>query len=103
MSEAIIQVEGATKVYEGRTILDAVCLDVLAGETLVIMGGSGSGKSTMLRLMIGNVLCDGGDVVAFGKSLRKMTQDERDDYQRSVGVLFQSGALFNSMSVAENV
>jgi phospholipid/cholesterol/gamma-HCH transport system ATP-binding protein len=67
------------------------------------MGGSGSGKSTMLRLMIGNVLCDGGDIVAFGKSLRKMTPDERDEYRKSVGVLFQSGALFNSMSVAENV
>jgi phospholipid/cholesterol/gamma-HCH transport system ATP-binding protein len=103
MSQAIIQVQGATKEYEGRTILDAVCLDVFAGETLVIMGGSGSGKSTMLRLMIGNVLCDGGDIVAFGKSLRKMTPHERDDYRRSVGVLFQSGALFNSMSVAENV
>jgi phospholipid/cholesterol/gamma-HCH transport system ATP-binding protein len=103
MSQAIIQVEGATKVYENRTILDGVCLDVMAGETLVIMGGSGSGKSTMLRLMIGNVLCDGGDIVAFGKSLLKMTPDERDEYRRSVGVLFQSGALYNSMSVADNV
>jgi phospholipid/cholesterol/gamma-HCH transport system ATP-binding protein len=103
MSQAIIQVQGATKIYDGRTILDAICLDVLGGETLVIMGGSGSGKSTLLRLMIGNALCDGGDIVAFGKSLRQMTPLERDDYRRSVGVLFQSGALYNSMSVADNV
>jgi phospholipid/cholesterol/gamma-HCH transport system ATP-binding protein len=103
MSEPVIEVMNATKIYEGRTILDAIRLDVLRGETLVILGGSGSGKSTLLRLMIGNVVCDGGDIIAFGKSLRKMKERERDDYRKSVGVLFQSGALFNSMTVAENV
>jgi phospholipid/cholesterol/gamma-HCH transport system ATP-binding protein len=103
MSEPVIQVLDATKIYERRTILDAIRLDVVRGETLVILGGSGSGKSTLLRLMIGNAMCDGGDIVAFGKSLRKMTETELDDYRKSVGVLFQSGALFNSMSVADNV
>jgi phospholipid/cholesterol/gamma-HCH transport system ATP-binding protein len=103
MAEAVIQVEDATKVYDGRVILDAIRLEVFKGETLVILGGSGSGKSTLLRLMIGNILCDGGDIVAFGKCLCQMTDQERDDYRKSVGVLFQSGALFNSMSVADNV
>jgi phospholipid/cholesterol/gamma-HCH transport system ATP-binding protein len=103
MPEPVIHVQEASKIYDGRTILDKVKLDVFKGETLVIMGGSGSGKSTMLRLMIGNTLCDGGDIVAFGKSLTKMTEDELDEYRKSVGVLFQSGALFNSMSVADNV
>jgi phospholipid/cholesterol/gamma-HCH transport system ATP-binding protein len=103
MHEAFIQVEDATKIYDGRTILDAIRLDVYRGETLVIMGGSGSGKSTLLRLMIGNVLPDAGDIVAFGKGLCCMTEEARDDYRKSVGVLFQSGALFNSMSVADNV
>jgi phospholipid/cholesterol/gamma-HCH transport system ATP-binding protein len=103
MSDAVIQALDATKVYDGRVILDAIRLDVFRGETLVILGGSGSGKSTMLRLMIGNAMCDGGDIVAFGKSLRSMTPDQLDDYRKSVGVLFQSGALFNSMSVADNV
>ena len=103
MPDPLIQVLDATKIYDGRVILDGIRLEVERGETLVIMGGSGSGKSTMLRLMIGNVQCDGGDILAFGKSLRKMTQNELDDYRRSVGVLFQSGALYNSMSVADNV
>ncbi|MGD1276064.1 MAG: ABC transporter ATP-binding protein [Tepidisphaeraceae bacterium] len=103
MDEAVIQVLDATKIYDDRVILDAVRLDVLRGETLVILGGSGSGKSTLLRLMIGNIVCDGGDIVAFGQSLRQMTPRQRDDYRKSVGVLFQSGALFNSMSVADNV
>ena len=73
------------------------------GETLVILGGSGSGKSTLLRLMIGNEKADGGDILSLGNSLRQMTSTQLDDYRKSIGVLFQSGALFNSMTVAENV
>src|SRR3954449_6329625 len=103
MPEAAIQVLDVTKIYDGRKILDAIKLDVNEGETLVILGGSGSGKSTLLRLMIGNVRPDGGDVVGLGKSLRNMSVKELDDYRKSIGVLFQSGALFNSMSVADNV
>src|SRR3954471_11020435 len=103
MSEIAIQVDSVTKIYSGRTILDAIKLDVRQGETLVILGGSGSGKSTLLRLMIGNVRPDGGDVIGFGKSLMNMSETELDTYRKSIGVLFQSGALFNSMSVADNV
>ena len=103
MSQVAIQVDSVTKIYSGRVILDAIRLDVYQGETLVILGGSGSGKSTLLRLMIGHVRPDDGDVVAFGKRVRKMSLRELDDYRKSIGVLFQSGALFNSMSVAENV
>ena len=103
MPTPVIQVQDVTKIYGSRTVLDAIRLDVLQGETLVILGGSGSGKSTLLRLMIGNVRYDGGDIVGFGKSLRKMSPSEQADYRKSIGVLFQSGALFNSMSVADNV
>ena len=78
MSSNAIQVQSATKIYDGRTILDAIRLDVFDGETLVILGGSGSGKSTLLRMMIGNARCDGGDIVAFGKSLKTMSDDEID-------------------------
>jgi phospholipid/cholesterol/gamma-HCH transport system ATP-binding protein len=77
----------------------------MEGETLVILGGSGSGKSTLLRLMIGNERIDSGDIFVShaGKNLGKMTSNELDDYRKSLGVLFQSGALFNSMSIADNV
>jgi len=101
--EPVIQVIDASKRFDGRLVLDAIRLDVFRGETLVILGGSGSGKSTLLRLMIGNVLCDSGHIESFGKCLRDMTPSEMDDYHRSVGVLFQSGAMFNSMTVADNV
>lgn len=102
-ADAIIKVESVTKRFEGRTVLDGIVLDVRQGETLVILGGSGSGKSTLLRLMIGNIPPDGGDIIAMGKSLTSMSPAELDKYRTSIGVLFQSGALFNSMTVAENV
>src|SRR3954468_25101592 len=108
MSSVAIQVRAVTKIFGARTVLDAINLDVRQGETLVILGGSGSGKSTLLRLMIGNERPNGGDILVSHnsdspKSLRAMTPRELDDYRRSIGVLFQSGALFNSMSVFENV
>ena len=98
-----IEVHDVTKVYGSRTILNKINLDVLEGETLVIMGGSGSGKSTLLRLMIGNVTPDGGQIIGLGQNICAMTEPELAQYRKSIGVLFQSGALFNSMTVAENV
>ncbi len=103
MSDIAIKVAKATKIYGTRTVLNAIELDVLKGETLVILGGSGSGKSTLLRMMIGSVPIDGGDIEVMGKSLCKLNPTELDDYRKSIGVLFQSGALYNSMSIAENV
>src|SRR5438309_2477742 len=103
MPDPVIQVQSVLKKFDGRTVLDGIKLDVLQGETLVILGGSGSGKSTMLRLMIGNERLDGGDILSLGKSIRRMTAGELTEYRKSIGVLFQSGALFNSMTVAENV
>jgi phospholipid/cholesterol/gamma-HCH transport system ATP-binding protein len=102
-SAVAIAVNNVTKIFDGRTVLDSVRLDVYTGETLVILGGSGSGKSTLLRVMIGNTIPEKGDVVGLGKSLGAMTADEIANYRKSIGVLFQSGALFNSMTVAENV
>src|SRR5437762_556302 len=69
MPDIAIKVDGVTKIYAGRVILDAIKLDVRQGETLVILGGSGSGKSTMLRLMIGNVRVDGGDIIGLGRAI----------------------------------
>jgi phospholipid/cholesterol/gamma-HCH transport system ATP-binding protein len=103
MPEVAIQVLDVTKKFGERTVLDAIRLDVIRGETLVILGGSGSGKSTLLRLMIGNVKPDGGDILSLGHSICEMTSLELTNYRKSIGVLFQSGALYNSMTVGENV
>jgi phospholipid/cholesterol/gamma-HCH transport system ATP-binding protein len=103
VAETVIAVRNVTKRFGGRIVLDGINLEVYKGETLVILGGSGSGKSTMLRLMIGSVRCDGGEVIGLGKDLRLMSEEELKSYRKSVGVLFQSGALFNSMTVMENI
>ena len=107
MALPVIQVAGVSKVYDRRTVLDGIRLEVLPGETLVILGGSGSGKSTLLRLMIGTIRPDGGDILITtdgqSRSLCRMTAVELSDYRKSIGVLFQSGALYNSMSVADNI
>ncbi len=103
MPETVIQVQDVSKRFGTQTVLDRIRLDVFKGETLVILGGSGSGKSTLLRLMIGNIMPDGGDIATLGKCICAMSEDELDDYRKKIGVLFQSGALFNSMSVADNV
>lgn len=103
MAIKAIQVDHVTKIYGNRTILDAIALEVIDGETLVILGGSGSGKSTLLRMMMGIVPYDSGDIHVWGQCLRTMNADQLDKYRKSVGVLFQSGALFNSMTVADNI
>jgi len=103
MNDSAVQVQNVVKRYGTRTILDKINLDVKTGETLVILGGSGSGKSTLLRLMAGLIPYSEGKVVGLGKCLDQMSDDELHEYRKSVGILFQSGALFNSMSVADNV
>ena len=92
-----------TKRFNGRAVLNEIKLDVRQGETLVILGGSGSGKSTLLRLMIGNDVPDEGQIIGLGKDICEMSKKDLADYRKSIGVLFQSGALFNSMTVGENV
>lgn len=86
-----------------QTVLDGVNLDVLEGEILVIMGGSGSGKSTLLRHLIGTFIPDEGAVTVFGEDIGKLDEEGMNQVRREFGILFQSGALFNSMSVADNV
>ena len=105
-----IRVSGVSKSFGEQKVLDSIHLDVRRGELLVILGGSGSGKSTLLRHMTGALTPDSGQVIVnlpdlFGEAidLVRMTSVQRDEYRKSIGVLFQSGALFNSMSVADNV
>lgn len=101
--EPIISLRNVVKRFEDKTILDGVNLDVYPGETMVIMGGSGSGKSTMLRLIIGSIRADEGEVRMFGRNLGELDEAGLNDLRKRFGILFQSGALFNSMTLKENV
>jgi phospholipid/cholesterol/gamma-HCH transport system ATP-binding protein len=103
MADPIISCQGVVKRFDGRTVLDGINLDIYPGETMVIMGGSGSGKSTLLRLIIGSFKPDEGRILMFGKDITTLDDDRLNDVRKRFGILFQSGALFNSMSIRENV
>src|SRR4051812_8158065 len=99
----VIEIADVGKTFNGRNVLDGVSLTVKRGETLVIMGASGCGKSTLLRCLIGAHDVDRGSVKLFGKDIAKLRQRELDGVRKRYGILFQSGALFSSMTVGENV
>jgi len=99
----VIRVIDLVKRFDERAVLDGVSLEVHPGETMVVMGGSGCGKSTLLRHMIGSMWPDAGRVQLFGEDLSGMTDERLDQTRKRFGILFQSGALFNSMTVGENV
>jgi len=102
-SKPVIQVKEIVRSFGEQTVLNGVSLDVMPGETMVIMGGSGSGKSTMLRHMIGALIPDQGSIELFGKNLASLDDEGLNEIRKSFGILFQSGALFNSMTIAQNV
>jgi phospholipid/cholesterol/gamma-HCH transport system ATP-binding protein len=89
--------------YSGREILHGINFDVQRGETLVILGGSGSGKSTLLRTLVGLEKPTSGEVWIRGKNFSAISEAERDEIRKRLGMSFQGGALFGSMTVGENV
>jgi len=89
--------------YGEREILHGITFDVPAGETVVILGGSGSGKSTLLRTLVGLEAPTSGEIIVRGKNLQKLSAEEWRELRQHIGISFQSGALFGSMTVGENV
>jgi len=102
-AEPIISIRGLKKKFGDATVLRDVNLDIMKGETMVIMGGSGSGKSTMLRLIIGSFPPTEGEIKIFGQSICGLNEAGMNKVRKRFGVLFQSGALYNSMTLAQNV
>jgi len=100
---AIISVRDLVVEYEGRRILDSLSLDIEQGETMVLLGGSGSGKSTLLRQIIGLERPKSGYVHIKGTDITHCSSAELKTVRRSIGVAFQSAALFNSLSIEDNV
>src|SRR5215475_4967118 len=100
---AIISVRDLVVEYQGRPILNELNLDIEAGETMVLLGASGSGKSTLLRQIIGLERPKSGSVIINGIDIAKCTPSDLKRIRLSIGVAFQSAALFNSLTVEENV
>ena len=101
--QPVVEICNLVKRFGDQVVLDGVNLQVMPGETMVVMGGSGSGKSTILRHMIGSLYPDSGEVKLLGHTLSELNEDQLNEVRKKFGILFQSGALFNSMTVAENV
>jgi phospholipid/cholesterol/gamma-HCH transport system ATP-binding protein len=103
IAEKVIEVDGLVVRYGSREILHGISMDVQRGEIMVIMGGSGSGKSTLLRHLLHLERPSAGHIRLLGRDICSMDDREWTDFSRNLGVAFQSGALFSSMSVGENV
>ena len=99
----IISVKGLRTQFGDHVVHDNLDLDVYRGEVIGIVGGSGTGKSVLLRTIVGLNKERAGEISVFGEDLRKMSDEERRLYEQRWGVLFQAGALFSSLTVAQNV
>jgi phospholipid/cholesterol/gamma-HCH transport system ATP-binding protein len=101
--EPIISVRNLHVRYGATEVLHGINFDICAGETMVILGGSGSGKSTLLRTLVGLEEPSAGEIWIKGRNIDRLSEAEWDDLRRKMGMSFQGGALFGSMTVGENV
>ena len=99
----IIEVRDLVVRYGEHTVIDGVSFDVRRGEIFVILGGSGCGKSTLLRNLAGLMRPDSGTIRINGQNFTDMSDTERNEVRKRVGMCFQGSALFNSMSIGDNV
>jgi phospholipid/cholesterol/gamma-HCH transport system ATP-binding protein len=102
-SEVMLSLRDVRVSYGEREILHGVSFDVKRGETLVILGGSGSGKSTLLRTLVGLEKASSGEIWIKGKNIAAIPNEEMDEIRKKIGMSFQGGALFGSMTVGDNV
>jgi phospholipid/cholesterol/gamma-HCH transport system ATP-binding protein len=106
MSEQVhsaIEFENVTMSYDDRMILDDVSFVVNPGETKIVMGGSGTGKSTILKLVLGLIKPQAGRILVDGEEVTLLSEREMTLIRQKIGMVFQEGALFDSLSVYENV
>lgn len=101
--EAVIQMRGVKKSFGSKTVLRDINMDLFRGENLVVLGKSGQGKSVNIKLMVGMLRQDEGSVKVFGQEVKDLREEELKELRGRVGFLFQSGALYDSVSVRQNL
>ena len=99
----MIELKGVKKRFGAQVILDGVDFDVREGETVALLGPSGTGKSVLLKTIIGLLKPDAGQVIVDGKNVPMLKRDELSELRKTIGYVFQNGALFDSLDVYENV
>ena len=98
-----LRIRGLRKGFGAKQVLDGIDLDVPAGTSLVVIGGSGSGKSVLIKCVLGLIEPDAGTIELDGRNLLAMDREGRERAVATMGMLFQNGALFDSLPVWENV
>src|SRR5205085_6092938 len=102
-SHSAIEFQNVTMAYDERVILDDVSFVVNPGETKIVMGGSGTGKSTILKLVLGLIKPLEGRILVDGEEIEDLSENEMTHVRQKIGMVFQDGALFDSLTVYENV
>lgn len=102
-TEAIVQVRDLANRFGSQSVHEHLDLDIYRGEILAVVGGSGTGKSVLLRSIVGLREPSAGRVQVFGENLQDLNSEQRRQVERRFGVLFQKGALFSSLTVRENI
>ena len=103
MADPFLRFVAIEKAFGPNKVLRGVSLDVARGETVVVLGGSGSGKTVLLRHAVGLFQPDAGQVFVEAVEISKLSEEQLQETRKKVGMLFQSGALFDSMTVLDNV
>ncbi|MBS1515558.1 MAG: ABC transporter ATP-binding protein [Bacteroidetes bacterium] len=98
-----INIEHVKKSFGGNVVLRDINLKVYEGESLVTLGKSGTGKSVILQCIVGLLYPDSGSIYVYGKNIPKLSEDELQEVRKKIGFLFQSGALYDSMTVRQNL
>jgi phospholipid/cholesterol/gamma-HCH transport system ATP-binding protein len=101
--EAVVRIKGLSKAFKENQVLKCVDLEIHKAENVVVLGKSGSGKSTLIKCMVGLTKPDEGEICIFGKDMAEIKYDELNKFRTRIGFLFQSGALYDSMTVFENL
>jgi len=98
-----IEFRNVTMIYDGRKVLNDLSFKVMKGETKIILGGSGCGKSTTIKLVLGLIKPDSGQILVEGEEITNYNENQMMKVRKKLGMIFQEGALFDSLSVYENV
>lgn len=101
--EKVIEISGLQKSFGNKEVLKDVNLTVNRGENLVVLGKSGQGKSVTIKCIVGMIAPDAGSLTVFGQDINGITKEELKELRMRIGFLFQSGALYDSMTVRENL
>ncbi len=102
-NEAVVKIKKLSKAFNENQVLKEVSLDIHKAENVVVLGKSGSGKSTLIKCMVGLMEADEGEICIFGKDMADVDYEELNRLRTKIGFLFQGGALYDSMTVYENL